>query len=826
MAKVRDLVVRISVTERTDRGIRRVTTSLRETNRELDNANKNSGRFGGTLSKLGRTSLGGLSRGLSDVTRFTATAGKGLLLVASAVSALNTVVQAGVGLAPLAGGLALIPAVALGAATALGTLQLAMVGVGDAFSAALGSDSKKFKESLQSLAPAARSVAKEVHALRPELLGIQRSAQQALFKPLTGQLVAMAKVLAGPVRQGATYVAGAFGQAGRSVAEFARQSKSVELVKAAFGQTGFSIRQLIPAIQPVLAGLRALAVEGLAFLPQIAGSVSTVVQRFGLWLQQAVATGRATAWIQNFLATLKQIGGLLQSVGGILKSVFSAASAAGSNFLGVIGAALSQLNAFLKTAAGQQALQSIFAALGAIGTALGPVIGALVGGLGQLAAPLAQLAQLIGPILTTAITALAPALAAIGPGLQALFGGLGQAVELVAPALLPLGRAIAQIGVAIGPVLPIVGRLVGQLVSGLAPILGQLLIALSPLLVALVKLVGVFTPLIPPIAQIIVQLVQGLVPALTPIIGIIGRIAGIIGQFLISAFQKLMPVINQLLPILSQIATNVGTALITVLQALAPALIDILVAVLPLVPSLVQLLIPVSRLLVVLTPIIALLVKLAAVILRNVLPIVVYLINVVLKLVVAIENGLVTAIGWLVRNLPKIGSTVIHAFAGAGKWLYNIGKDIIVGLWNGLASLGNWLYHRLVSLVKAIIPAPIRWALGIHSPSKVMADLGRLAGMGLAVGIDASRTGVSAAATRLAGAAVPAVPAFAAPAGVAATASARPVGGGAAGVDVKTLAAAISQALHGTTVNLDSKPVGQIMSRTIGQTTDLRRRTG
>src|SRR5690348_2466253 len=129
MATIRNLIVRISVTENTDKGIRKVTTSLRETNREIDSANNDSNRFSGTLSKLGRTSLGGLTSGLSKVAQFTKVAAIGLTAVATAAASLNTVTQAGVALAPLIGGLALLPAVAVAGATALGTLKLATSGM-------------------------------------------------------------------------------------------------------------------------------------------------------------------------------------------------------------------------------------------------------------------------------------------------------------------------------------------------------------------------------------------------------------------------------------------------------------------------------------------------------------------------------------------------------------------------------------------------------------------------------------------------------------------------------------------------------------------------
>jgi phage-related protein len=827
MATIRNLIVRISVTENTDKGIRKVTTSLRETNREIDQADKNSSRFTGTLSKLGRNSMGGLVGGLKNVAKFSLLAGKGLLVVAASAAALNTATHAGVAIAPLAGLLALLPGVAAGAAAALGTLKLATSGMGDAFKAALtpGTDPKKLAASMKYLSPAAREVTLELNKLRPSLLGIKNAAQQALFAPLQGQLTAVVKVLAGPLRQGVALVAHEFGLAGQQVGAFLRQANTVALVRSSFGQVAVSIHALLPALQPVLAGFRDLAMEGQTFLPQIATSVGNLATKFGLWLQQIVASGKATQWIQNALATLKQLFGIVSQVGGILKSVFSAASAAGSGFLGVLGQALSQLNAFLKTAAGKSALQSIFQGLAQIGTSLAPVIGALVQGLGTLAKPLGMLATLIGPILTTAVTALAPALAAIAPGLKAIFTGLGQAIELVAPALLPLGKAIAQIGVAIGPILPVVGQLIGQLVAGLAPILGQLLIAIAPLVLAIVRFAGAMTPLIPPLAQIILQLVQGLMPVLIPIIGLLGQVAGVVGQFLISAIQMLVTAIIPLLPQLSQMAQTIGVQLITVLLALAPALLQILQALLPILPSLITMIPVWVQLLVAVTPLVVLLIRLAAVILKTLLPPVVSIVAWLLKFNATVWGSTIGAVVQVIGAIGQMPGKIIGAFSTAGKWLVNVGKNIITGLWNGIASLGSWLYNKLVGFVKAIIPAPIRWALGIRSPSKVMAELGKFAGMGLAVGLEGTAPHVRRAAGTLATAAVPAMGSLSvAPAGVAATG--RSGSGSAAGPDAKALAQAIAAALHGTTVNLDSQPVGQIVSKALGRSTDQRRRTG
>jgi hypothetical protein len=431
--------------------------------RELEDAGSEAGdksgksfssRFAAAFRKIGAGAFAGLAKGARP-------AAIAILGVGAAATALNTAIQGGVALAPLAGFLAAIPGAAVAAGVTIGTLKLAISGVGDAFKEALATgpnDAKKFEQALKNLSPAARSVAVEMHKLSPELRSIGLTAQQNLFAPLKGQLTAVAQVLLGPLKQGVADVAIQFGAAGKQVAEFARQSRSVELVRAAFGNVSISLGLLRPALVPILAGLRGFATVGLSFLPQIAAVVGQIGVRFGQWLQQMVNSGRATEWIRNALLTLRQIGTVVVNVGGIIKSVFSAASAAGSGAIGVLGQALGALNRFLKTAQGQQALTSIFSAVAAIGQALSPIIAALATQLGGLAAPLGRLAAQLGPVLLTAINALGPALQTLEPGISALIGGLGQAFQAIAAsgALPALGQAISGIAVAIAPVLAVV----------------------------------------------------------------------------------------------------------------------------------------------------------------------------------------------------------------------------------------------------------------------------------------------------------------------------------------------------------------------------------
>jgi hypothetical protein len=149
-------------------------------------------------------------------------------------------------------------------------------------------------------------------------------------------------------------------------------------------------------------------------------------------------------------------------------------------------------------------------------------------------------------------------------------------------------------------------------------------------------------------------------------------------------------------------------------------------------------------------------------------------------------------------------------------------------LWNGIVSMGSWLARSLMNLVRRIIPGPVLRVLGIHSPSRVMARIGAYAGEGLAKGLLGTARLVERASGSLAMSAIPGVPALAGatPGGVRASAGlARPSSGG-GGIDARALAAAVAQALAGTTVQMDGQPVGQIVSRHLGRATEQRRRTG
>jgi hypothetical protein len=101
-----------------------------------------------------------------------------------------------------------------------------------------------------------------------------------------------------------------------------------------------------------------------------------------------------------------------------------------------------------------------------------------------------------------------------------------------------------------------------------------------------------------------------------------------------------------------------------------------------------------------------------------------------------IKTGTITKamamVGW-VRGLPgRIG----RAIGNLGGTLYSKGRDLVMGLWNGIKAMGGWLRDTLMGWARNLIPGPIAKALGISSPSRVMAEVvGRWIPAGVVEGI-------------------------------------------------------------------------------------------
>jgi len=78
------------------------------------------------------------------------------------------------------------------------------------------------------------------------------------------------------------------------------------------------------------------------------------------------------------------------------------------------------------------------------------------------------------------------------------------------------------------------------------------------------------------------------------------------------------------------------------------------------------------------------------------------------------------------------------AVGNLGNLLVNAGRDLLTGLWNGIQSMSGWLQSRVTGFFAGLVPDWARDALGIGSPSKVFAEIGKWVPEGMAQGITAN----------------------------------------------------------------------------------------
>ncbi|MBP0456254.1 phage tail tape measure protein [Streptomyces montanisoli] len=109
-----------------------------------------------------------------------------------------------------------------------------------------------------------------------------------------------------------------------------------------------------------------------------------------------------------------------------------------------------------------------------------------------------------------------------------------------------------------------------------------------------------------------------------------------------------------------------------------------------------------------------------------------------------------------VRGLP---GRITSALGSLNNLLYNKGTDIVRGLLNGIKSMGGWLRGKVMSFARDMIPGPVAKALGIGSPSKVMArEVGRWIPAGVVKGVLAGKGQLDKVMSNLVS--TPSVPAF------------------------------------------------------------------
>jgi tape measure domain-containing protein len=109
------------------------------------------------------------------------------------------------------------------------------------------------------------------------------------------------------------------------------------------------------------------------------------------------------------------------------------------------------------------------------------------------------------------------------------------------------------------------------------------------------------------------------------------------------------------------------------------------------------------------------------------------IIGVGIEIVIALASGLVSNAGHITAAVPRLVETIVRGFLAAVKSYWDIGKSIVDGIRQGIVE--QW--QRLKSDVSNLFTGLVSWIknlLGIHSPSRVFADIGQNMAAGIGDG--------------------------------------------------------------------------------------------
>lgn len=104
-----------------------------------------------------------------------------------------------------------------------------------------------------------------------------------------------------------------------------------------------------------------------------------------------------------------------------------------------------------------------------------------------------------------------------------------------------------------------------------------------------------------------------------------------------------------------------------------------------------------------------------------------------LQIIIALASGIITNSGHVLAVVPKLIVALVHAFGSYVSSVVGIGKAIIDGIRKGITE--QW--ERLKSDVSNLFTGLVSWIkklLGIHSPSRVFADIGQNMAAGIGDG--------------------------------------------------------------------------------------------
>lgn len=348
-------------------------------------------------------------------------------------------------LVPTVGILGALPAVAGSGAVALGTLKLATSGFGDTVKALIEGDADKFNEALEKLSPNARSAARQLSLMRPELAALQQQVQDRFFAGFAEDIRLTGQAYLPLLRRELPAVSSSMSGFVENFAAGVRQGEAMRGVNDILTSTSGALGRANDNVRPLTASILSLGTAGAPSVLRLGNAFAVGSILVAQFIQRNVEAGNVTTWINEAIDTFKVLGGVIYNTGSILYSVFSAGNTAGGGFLVTLRDITGQAAEFLRSVQGAEALDALFSGLSALSGGLGTVLGALLPALGEAFVILSPGISTLVPALAQIAVALTPLIPALAELALSLVPSLVDVINVLIPVVTVLASSLAAV---------------------------------------------------------------------------------------------------------------------------------------------------------------------------------------------------------------------------------------------------------------------------------------------------------------------------------------------------------------------------------------------
>ncbi len=521
----------------------------------------------------------GSDRALGRITGLIGGLGKLTLTIGALSSALAGMIQlvaaAAASLEQLAGIALLAPTAIIGLVGIIGTLKVALNGVGDAIGAGVAGDWEKFAEAMRKLSPAAHDAVAGLVPVFERMRDLKTLVQDRFFVELGNQLASFGQTAIGVAERVMPKLASSLGEVSEAFLRTAQTSSFLEGIEAILKRTAAGVSRLADPISHLTSAFGDLFLAGAGYVDGFYDSLGRLIDRFATWIRVSSDNGNLKRWIDGAIDGFQQIGRIIKDVGGIFGALNSVSSSAGAGILSILENITSRLNEAFRSDVGQSFLISSFSLLAEIMRTLNIVMGPVVALLARVATivndQLARAVAYVNPYLETFagwVGDLGKTVTQAGPDITAFAGGaigyLADRLRVLLDALAPIGDAVAGTGEAVKASFSGIGTdtldslitAVGNLGVALAGVGSNVLVSLSHIFAELVRLSPRVVTFFERVATILGNALAESLDALTPLLDPV-----------LTFFEKLLPVLDL-----------IGTAFVAVVRGAS----DLVVALAPL----------------------------------------------------------------------------------------------------------------------------------------------------------------------------------------------------------------------------------------------------